>query len=556
MDSSQQFSPFGFSPSYASPPVSQAQLASSMAFALSPTSFFNTAPDPSVPMFHSSYGAYQPISGPYSRFLTPSPEPSLLGSSLEDLERDLSQFRTSTGEQINILGGNMKGVTPATIATVGTTSGVQNTFDNMWSSFDLGKGNENGMSIDPFAGMTIAGMSRGGGTTGGIGGTMGGRPIFEVETEVFDQRRAAEEDERKTVIRELEEIGRRGSNFQGRNENKTEQEMLAERERMEIFERAMRGLTPPQGYTSFDYQSQSFESQNPNIYQQSPASLAQPLPPLQPIASTSSHQYPTPVSNPQDFHHQQQLQHAQQQQQQQHQLERQQLQLQQQIELSQQQQQQQQQLQASNDYARHSNEMSRLASTSLADMRQWAHLQEAATLGNTNTPSTSDSSSKPSPPSPPPQIKKVKGVKKGGLSAADRGKNKKFKNPHSTQLPAGSNESSTDPTDDSSICSHCASTRTPLWRRGPADELLCNACGLYLKLHGTPRPKVFATQPIGVRGRLTTGAAAQAAASLTPPQCLNCEATSTPMWRKDAQGKLCCNACSLYCTLTFSHLFF
>ena len=41
------------------------------------------------------------------------------------------------------------------------------------------------------------------------------------------------------------------------------------------------------------------------------------------------------------------------------------------------------------------------------------------------------------------------------------------------------------------ICSHCHSTESPLWRRGPSSEILCNACGLYWRHHGTPRPVVM-----------------------------------------------------------------
>lgn len=39
------------------------------------------------------------------------------------------------------------------------------------------------------------------------------------------------------------------------------------------------------------------------------------------------------------------------------------------------------------------------------------------------------------------------------------------------------------------ICSNCQTTSTPSWRRGGNGKiLLCNACGLYQKLHNRPRP--------------------------------------------------------------------
>ena len=36
-------------------------------------------------------------------------------------------------------------------------------------------------------------------------------------------------------------------------------------------------------------------------------------------------------------------------------------------------------------------------------------------------------------------------------------------------------------------CENCKTTNTPLWRRGPNKTYLCNACGLYFKIHGTHR---------------------------------------------------------------------
>ncbi|KAJ2645681.1 GATA type transcriptional activator of nitrogen-regulated proteins, partial [Coemansia sp. RSA 1285] len=37
-------------------------------------------------------------------------------------------------------------------------------------------------------------------------------------------------------------------------------------------------------------------------------------------------------------------------------------------------------------------------------------------------------------------------------------------------------------------CFNCNAEQTPLWRRDPQDNIICNACGLYYKLHGKPRP--------------------------------------------------------------------
>ncbi|KPV78542.1 uncharacterized protein RHOBADRAFT_9314, partial [Rhodotorula graminis WP1] len=37
-------------------------------------------------------------------------------------------------------------------------------------------------------------------------------------------------------------------------------------------------------------------------------------------------------------------------------------------------------------------------------------------------------------------------------------------------------------------CAACGTTSTPLWRRDPQGNSICNACGLYYKLHGQHRP--------------------------------------------------------------------
>ncbi|KAJ1679547.1 Sodium- and chloride-dependent GABA transporter 1 [Spiromyces aspiralis] len=51
------------------------------------------------------------------------------------------------------------------------------------------------------------------------------------------------------------------------------------------------------------------------------------------------------------------------------------------------------------------------------------------------------------------------------------------------------------------VCSNCQTTKTPLWRRDPEGKPLCNACGLFYKLHGVTRPLSLKTDVIKKRNR-------------------------------------------------------
>ncbi|KAF2207616.1 hypothetical protein CERZMDRAFT_115117 [Cercospora zeae-maydis SCOH1-5] len=52
------------------------------------------------------------------------------------------------------------------------------------------------------------------------------------------------------------------------------------------------------------------------------------------------------------------------------------------------------------------------------------------------------------------------------------------------------------------ICANCQTSTTPLWRRDESGSVLCNACGLFLKLHGRPRPISLKTDVIKSRNRV------------------------------------------------------
>lgn len=52
------------------------------------------------------------------------------------------------------------------------------------------------------------------------------------------------------------------------------------------------------------------------------------------------------------------------------------------------------------------------------------------------------------------------------------------------------------------ICANCRTTTTPLWRRDEGGNTICNACGLYYKLHGVHRPVSMKRSVIKRRKRI------------------------------------------------------
>ncbi|KAG2211947.1 hypothetical protein INT47_004634 [Mucor saturninus] len=63
------------------------------------------------------------------------------------------------------------------------------------------------------------------------------------------------------------------------------------------------------------------------------------------------------------------------------------------------------------------------------------------------------------------------------------------------------------------MCANCETTTTPLWRRDASGRTICNACGLYYKLHLVHRPATMMRTVIKRRKRCSANEKAMAAAA-------------------------------------------
>ncbi|KAF7726465.1 hypothetical protein EC973_008700 [Apophysomyces ossiformis] len=61
-----------------------------------------------------------------------------------------------------------------------------------------------------------------------------------------------------------------------------------------------------------------------------------------------------------------------------------------------------------------------------------------------------------------------------------------------------------DKVDEGTVCANCGTSTTPLWRRDTSGKTICNACGLYYKLHRVHRPATMMRTVIKRRKRCSS----------------------------------------------------
>lgn len=117
-------------------------------------------------------------------------------------------------------------------------------------------------------------------------------------------------------------------------------------------------------------------------------------------------------------------------------------------------------------------------------------------LAGRGTPVGRFARSTPNSPAPEPSGY-ASGLSSAAPSRASSPPGSKHGSTTNLQGAAGNQGDSNAPT----TCTNCFTQTTPLWRRNPEGQPLCNACGLFLKLHGVVRPLSLKTDVIKKRNR-------------------------------------------------------
>lgn len=82
--------------------------------------------------------------------------------------------------------------------------------------------------------------------------------------------------------------------------------------------------------------------------------------------------------------------------------------------------------------------------------------------------------------------------------------------------------------DENIICTNCQATTTPLWRRDAAGKTICNACGLYYKLHHVHRPATMMRTVIKRRKRCPSSIDKKRVTKSPSPSANRWSSTSPP----------------------------